>query len=62
MTDIDELKKPNGMTDIKYLTIIAESLGARIEDFGDIVWIAGREYKINEAGEIIEVSEEGING
>ena len=60
MTSIDDLKKPKGMTDIKYLTIIAEALGRPVEDFGDIVWIAGREYKINAAGEIIEVSEEGL--
>jgi uncharacterized protein YutE (UPF0331/DUF86 family) len=47
------------MTDIEKVKYIARKLGARVEEYGDIVEIAGREYYIDETtGEILDVKEE----
>lgn len=47
------------MTDIEKLVAIAEAAGRIVDDYGNIKVFAGREYHVNEAGEIVDIKEVG---
>ena len=47
------------MSDIEKLVWIAEKAGLIVDDYGSIKVFAGREYHVNESGEIVKIVEVG---